>query len=641
MIEKLSPSPHFDRRAHWVALGLCLLALVGYLYHLDAWRMNDDEGEYLYQFWRMTEGEMPYRDFLTPQLPVFLYTGALWMKLVGHNLFLLRILPVLLAFATGGLIFGLGKRFGNSPLALMGMLIYLLHPEVYRQSRFFRNEALFLFFGVLGLYLMVESMSHRQRWMLALSGVSFALATLCKFFGVFYVGGVALFFAWHWVSRDQTWREALYDSLTLVLPYGLIVGAVFAGFYLVIPIFPQAVLGHHLMQGQGLSRWEVFLKGLRFLTEYASMYPLLVGIALAASIGDSLKARRWTFIICQIPTVLVFLVLSRNFGPRHLLYLVPSLALLSALGIHTVVGKLGRWGWLAGIVLLSVLTAPWIRADLMRAHQSEDDTMCIARIIQENSTADDVVLGDFPGLNFFAQRRSTYLGAALSIGAASSGQITGAELIQEIVDDRVRVIVIDVQSFARHLSHMPDFATFYRYVRANFDLLGEFRREDQVLEIYHATHPPTSTDDPLYIAHVQVADLDGQVALLGYDMDRTVIHPDETLKLVLYWQAQTRMETDWSVFTHLLGPDGKVWGQMDQLPLKGLFPTSKWGKGEIVDDEYTILVAPDAPPGAYHLEVGMYNWMTGERLPVFDADGQRITGDQILLNPIITVLPNQ
>ena len=95
------------------------------------------------------------------------------------------------------------------------------------------------------------------------------------------------------------------------------------------------------------------------------------------------------------------------------------------------------------------------------------------------------------------------------------------------------------------------------------------------------------------------------------------------------------------MFTHLLGPDGKVWGQMDQLPLKGLFPTSKWGKGEIVDDEYTILVAPDAPPGAYHLEVGMYNWMTGERLPVFDADGQRITGDQILLDPIITVLPNQ
>jgi hypothetical protein len=611
--------------------------LAFYIYNLDAWRMNEDEGEYLYQFWRMTEGEVPYRDFLTPQLPVFLYTGMLWMKLVGHNLFLLRMLSVILAFSTAGLIFRLGSRISNNTsLALTGSFIYLLHPETYRQSRFLRNEALFLFFGVLGLYLVTESIPRQRRWMLALAGVSLALATLCKFFGMLYVGGVMLYLIWRWVSKERSWRETLCDSFAIGLPYILTFGVIFAGFYLVIPIFPQAVLGHHLMQGQTLSQWEVIRKGLKLLAEYASMYPILVSIALATAVGDSLKSRRWTFLVCQIPTVLAFLVLSRNFGPRHLLYLVPALALLSALGIHTI-NRLGRWGWLAGVVLLVALLAPWIRTDLMRARQAEKDTMYISQIIQDNSAPDDVVLGDFADLNFFAQRRSTYLGAAVSIGAASSGQITGAELIQEIVDDQVKMIVIDVQSFARHLSHMPDFATFYRYVRANFDLLGEFRREDQVLQIYHAAHPLTSTADPLHVAHAQVANLGGQVTLLGYDVDHTIIHPGETLKLVLYWQAQTRMGTDWSVFTHLLGPDGKVWGQIDQLPLKGLFPTSKWGQGEVVDDEYLIAIAPDAPPGEYRLEVGMYNWITGERLTVFDASGQRITEDRVLLEPIITV----
>ncbi|MGQ9601010.1 MAG: ArnT family glycosyltransferase [Anaerolineae bacterium] len=151
MNERLPLSKVIGQYGCWIDLGLCLLVLAGYLYNLDAWRMDDDEGEYLYQFWRMAEGEVPYRDFLTPQLPVFLYTGMLWMKLVGHNLFLLRMLSVILAFSTAGLIFQLGRRIGNNAsLALTGAFIYLLHPETYRQSRFLRNEALFLFLGVLG-----------------------------------------------------------------------------------------------------------------------------------------------------------------------------------------------------------------------------------------------------------------------------------------------------------------------------------------------------------------------------------------------------------------------------------------------------------------------------------------------------------
>ncbi|MCK4832933.1 MAG: hypothetical protein KAS81_09195, partial [Anaerolineales bacterium] len=68
-------SRNHSRRADWLALAVWLLLLVGYLYNLSGWRVHDDEGEYLYQVWRMTQGEVPYLDFLTPQLPVFLYGG--------------------------------------------------------------------------------------------------------------------------------------------------------------------------------------------------------------------------------------------------------------------------------------------------------------------------------------------------------------------------------------------------------------------------------------------------------------------------------------------------------------------------------------------------------------------------------------
>jgi hypothetical protein len=48
----------------------------------------------------------------------------------------------------------------------------------------------------------------------------------------------------------------------------------------------------------------------------------------------------------------------------------------------------------------------------------------------------------------------------------------------------------------------------------------------------------------------------------------------------------------------------------------GFYPTSRWEAGEIVRDQYDILISPEAPPGEYQIEVGMYLAETGERLEV-------------------------
>jgi hypothetical protein len=48
----------------------------------------------------------------------------------------------------------------------------------------------------------------------------------------------------------------------------------------------------------------------------------------------------------------------------------------------------------------------------------------------------------------------------------------------------------------------------------------------------------------------------------------------------------------------------------------GFYPTSRWEAGEIVRDQYEILISPEAPSGEYQIEVGMYLAETGERLAV-------------------------
>jgi hypothetical protein len=57
--------------------------------------------------------------------------------------------------------------------------------------------------------------------------------------------------------------------------------------------------------------------------------------------------------------------------------------------------------------------------------------------------------------------------------------------------------------------------------------------------------------------------------------------------------------------------------------------------GEVVRDQYDIAISPEALPGEYHLEVGMYLAETGERLSVFQEDQE--IGNRVLLASEITV----
>jgi hypothetical protein len=139
------------------------------------------------------------------------------------------------------------------------------------------------------------------------------------------------------------------------------------------------------------------------------------------------------------------------------------------------------------------------------------------------------------------------------------------------------------------------------------------------------------------IEHTMRADLGDQVEFHGYSLKSAQVEPGGVVHLTLYWRARQHMTVSYTVFTHLLGKDGTIWGQRDNIPTQGTYPTTGWVEGEVITDEYEIAIQSDAPPGDYQIEVGMYDAATGQRLPVFDEGGTRLPGDRILLDRVITV----
>ena len=99
------------------------------------------------------------------------------------------------------------------------------------------------------------------------------------------------------------------------------------------------------------------------------------------------------------------------------------------------------------------------------------------------------------------------------------------------------------------------------------------------------------------------------------------------------------MDRDYTAFIHILRPDGQVLVQEDRLLRSGNRPTSRWRVGEVVRDEYQLTLPPDAEPAQYVVTTGVYYWRTGERLPVWDGNGQMVTNDTIALGAITVASP--
>jgi hypothetical protein len=123
------------------------------------------------------------------------------------------------------------------------------------------------------------------------------------------------------------------------------------------------------------------------------------------------------------------------------------------------------------------------------------------------------------------------------------------------------------------------------------------------------------------------------VQLLGYAIDADPVKAGDELSLTLYWQALEEMETSYTVFTHLIDEGGRIWGQKDNLPVDRTYLTTEWRAGEIIIDKYEIEVDPTTVPGEYILEVGMYDWISGERLPILNVDGQ-VEGNRVILGTV-------
>lgn len=111
-----------------------------------------------------------------------------------------------------------------------------------------------------------------------------------------------------------------------------------------------------------------------------------------------------------------------------------------------------------------------------------------------------------------------------------------------------------------------------------------------------------ATDEPDHIVDVK---FNNEIAFWGYSVNTQTIRPKIPFRIVYYWKALGKPDSDCYTYIKFVDENGKIVFQQDHEPVYGLYPTSSWNEREMIQEVYWVELPITILPGLYHIYVGI------------------------------------
>lgn len=617
-----------------VAAAVLLGAFAVRLYRLDGQSLWYDEG---------FSAHVALGDFasifgyagMDPHPPLYHLLLWGWAHAAGGSEFALRFLSVVSGTLAVALLYRLGATLGSPAWGAAAAVLAVANPFLVHYSQEARMYALFTALALLATVCLVRAVGgsapawSRPWWWYTLVTAALLLA---HYFAAFLVVAHGLWAVLTQRGTGALWLRHTALALLLGLPWYGYAAPLLLGYQTVAPspLEPATALQQVLVAfttGVVPPDWPGGIA-----TRLAPAAALGGLVALA---GQRRHAQGLLLVLGFAAPLagLYLLSLERpTFNPRYVIAALPFLLLMAAALPVAFAPRVPAVG-LALAVGLAVPFVPPLQRALTSPELARDNWRALAAFVEQRAQPDDVFVFNA----WYAQFVFDYYarGPQPRLGAPREGPLDAdgaASLLNRAVGQGRRVwLVLWQDEVVDPGGYLPATAEAGgRVVEQHW--LGSLRAFAYEVP---AGSPPFR---PVAPAQPVAGDLAGEIALEGYSVDRTDVRPGDTLRVTLFWRSRRRVDQDYWGFVHLLSRDLRVFGQLDKVTIGYYYPTSRWRPGQLLRDEYAFQVLPEAPPGEYLLEVGMYTQPDGQRRPVLGPDG-RPAGDSILLPQRVVVLP--
>lgn len=641
-----------------------------------------DFSDYLYYLGsaqQIDHGALPFRDFWSEYPPPFPWIGTaiylvtraiplweddrLWFNTAVALLMLLCETATLLA------LYRIARRLYDERAALRAAWIYAgLFTPVYTMTSAF--DAFPLAFMMLGLWAIIAMRP-------TLGGLAIGTGTAIKLFPLVMMGP-----AWRAWSR---WHQRVIVTLAALMPLILIMGAA----YRMNPVY-FGTFARSLVERSSWSTAWALLDGFDSIgaivgdrsdpnadvSLHESHVPRVI---VTGAFGLFYLWAWWRARRARGPeqtvrfagfTVALFFLYFQAWNPQYLVYILPFIALLMPhlRGIAIAV-MLAALNAVEHPILAAMLTdAPWLLGAVVIAR-----TILLLLIAGELGNL--ALRPDMPLPRWWPRLAMAAMTAILIGGIALVPPTATAYHSSRLLKDRygplASILSANAAGDTLVLTGHTAFRHLYPFLGDDMALwLAAGPQKEERMEAARTMPAPfwvwidstKSDEEAIAIADGRpmarlslsegtlfrvgaeeawlpqgIATLDGQFRLLAAHVDPPMVMPGQKFTLMLYWVRVGEPRGSYTVFTHLLTPEGALADGRDNPPVEGTQPTDRWPARTVIVDRYRLRVPWDAQAGLYPLEVGMYDPETGQRLTAELANGA--TANHILLPQRLRVLP--
>lgn len=615
-----------EARAAWPVLLVTAVALGLRFYRLDFQSMWWDEGISLYLAGQGLNALVFAKDFsLDLHPPLYHILLAAWTAVVGPDVFSARALSALLGAANVPLLWLLVRRLAGETAAVVAAGLLAVSPLHVFYSQEARMYSLVPLLATLSLLAFVWLLAARDRRARLTAAVAYAVFTATGLWAYYYLGLLVMaqlvYLSVRWLQNreDIRWPSlALTGSGVLFLPWAL----VFLNMLLTTDYWQVNEGAHSAPEIIGFLRTF----GLAFSVGFSVVEPwslwlaaTFLGLGLVGLAGGG--RRQWhgrglMLLWLMVPLLLAYFIATQR------TFVFPRFVLFSALAVYGLVGAGVAWFWerqravaLAfSLVLLGSAAFGLSRhyAEPRTAYASSDYRPLLAEIAPLVRPTDLVISEHAWGAGYARGYLSPPPSLLWAQPAWARDDATASGELAELVAKHGRVWVLTWLPEERWEGNRLE-TQLARVAQSRFvDQVGEFR-----LRLFN-TAAEHATVEVIAGRQDRLGDL---ARLTGFSRRApSALVPGSRVEVDLSWRSLDRFDRDYAVFVQLVGPDGRLYGQDDGVPVAGTHPTRGWTPGETVIDRHTFTLAQGAPAGEYRLIAGMYDPVTGKRLPAEEGD---------------------
>ena len=546
-----------------------------------------------------------------PNPPLYFVALKGWIAIAGSSELALRWPSVLAGAVLVALTYRLGRAWLGKPAAAGAAVLAAFNPFLVWYAQDARVYSL-LAALVLGAAWLTWRAAQKRDWQLWVwAGCLWWLALFAHYFAALALASIllALIVAAHTRAR---WRAA----------FGMSAGITLAQLPWLAYVAPLLV-GHSKSWISAAGSMEVLW---RLLTVFSAgqasagaspMNQAIGALVLAALLiwgsvlllRRALRAAAWVLALAVgTPLWLWLLSFYRPvFTEQYALVALPGVCLLAAAGLSGLAaagwwGKAGRSFAYTTFIAISLLSLS--NYYFNPRYSKSPDWRAVSDYLVRTARADEVVALNLPDPAFYYYYRAPM--PVEAVPAAPLAEIGGAAAAAQLAQLR--------DSYA-HVRFF--FAPSALYDPQGF--AGEWlqacceKTDDQFVAGFRVQTFDTPAGS-LAAQQPYRVDFGSDISLTGFRLARSAVQRGGQLQLTLFWLARAPIANSYTVFVHLLAPDGFDLLDGDGIPRNGSRPTNSWQPGETLIDTHSIALPADMPVGVYRLEIGMYERDSGMRL---------------------------